>query len=250
MEEGFSWEEVRHALDYELTPVVGPNLFDVAGEWAGFEETWLLGRLREVADRPAHRSDKSQVQGAQLLSAGLYQALSGLHAYLRRVTPSQLAAETSRLSSLAKFCLEPEWHRLHGFWSWTRMLAPFSLEEVEQSFLEGIRPVYAPLLVHEGDATILQLGENWRVFRAFFTWLKSRPESMEKLLYGCEELSYLFTVPLLARVPRGPMVLEKVGELGLSDSEVETILTGPLSGLHGASEGALLVWEELRASRS
>lgn len=249
VEEGFSWEEVRYALDYELSPVLGPNLLDIAGEWAGFEESWLLGQLREVAARPAGWRDKLQAQVTGVLNGRLYQALSDLHSYLRAIAPEELTAEASRLSSLAKFCLEPKWSRAQGFWSWTRLLSPFSLEEVERSFLEGIRPVYTPLLGHEGDATVIQLGENWRDFRAFFSWLKSQPEPSKKLLSGCEELAYLYTVPRLTQVPRGPMVLERLGELGVSDSEVQALLSGPLSGLYGVSEEALLVWKELRALR-
>ncbi|MBO2620048.1 hypothetical protein AYI74_11050 [Shewanella algae] len=37
----YSLPELEHILYREVAPVCGPNLFDVCGEWAGFDEQWL-----------------------------------------------------------------------------------------------------------------------------------------------------------------------------------------------------------------
>jgi hypothetical protein len=41
----YSFEEVKVIDKYEIFPVLQSNLLQVAGEWAGFEEDWLLGEI-------------------------------------------------------------------------------------------------------------------------------------------------------------------------------------------------------------
>jgi hypothetical protein len=53
VEAGFGVEEAREIWCYEVTPVVGPNLWSVAGEWAGWDEEWLVTEISEVARRRA-----------------------------------------------------------------------------------------------------------------------------------------------------------------------------------------------------
>ena len=45
IESPYSWEELRKIDKYELFPVLQPNLLSVAGEWAGFNEAWLVGTV-------------------------------------------------------------------------------------------------------------------------------------------------------------------------------------------------------------
>jgi hypothetical protein len=39
---GYGVEELREIYLFEVAPVVSPNLWTVAGEWAGFDEGWLF----------------------------------------------------------------------------------------------------------------------------------------------------------------------------------------------------------------
>ncbi|MEM1416870.1 MAG: hypothetical protein AAGH15_18375 [Myxococcota bacterium] len=52
---GLPVSEVEAILELEVGPVVGPNLFDVAGEWSGFDETWLLREIARLKTRRALR---------------------------------------------------------------------------------------------------------------------------------------------------------------------------------------------------
>lgn len=41
----YSLDELRRILDDEVTPVLQGNLLQVAGEWAGFDEEWVIERV-------------------------------------------------------------------------------------------------------------------------------------------------------------------------------------------------------------
>lgn len=45
----YSVEELREIYLYEVAPVVYPNLLSVAGEWAGFDEDWLVAEAEKQA---------------------------------------------------------------------------------------------------------------------------------------------------------------------------------------------------------
>jgi hypothetical protein len=40
----FPFAEIRHILYVEVGPVCFPNLLSIAGEWAGFDPDWLIGK--------------------------------------------------------------------------------------------------------------------------------------------------------------------------------------------------------------
>jgi hypothetical protein len=46
---GYRVDELREIYLYEVAPVVSPNLFSLAGEWAGFDEEWLFGEATRRA---------------------------------------------------------------------------------------------------------------------------------------------------------------------------------------------------------
>ncbi len=50
-ESKYSLRELRDIYLYEVAPVLYPNLLNVAGEWAGFEEEWLYGKIKEEMRR-------------------------------------------------------------------------------------------------------------------------------------------------------------------------------------------------------
>ncbi len=47
IESPYSFEEVREIDKYEVFPVLQPNLLNVAGEWSGFDEEWLINSIIE-----------------------------------------------------------------------------------------------------------------------------------------------------------------------------------------------------------
>lgn len=51
VEAGYSIEQARDVWANEVWPAVGGNLLSVAGEWACWDEDWLVGRIREVVER-------------------------------------------------------------------------------------------------------------------------------------------------------------------------------------------------------
>jgi len=54
-ESSFSPEEVVHILWLEVFPALCDNLRSVAGEWAGFDEQWLVDRITGVINGTAWR---------------------------------------------------------------------------------------------------------------------------------------------------------------------------------------------------
>jgi hypothetical protein len=47
IESPYSLEEVKNINKYEVFPVLQPNLLSVAGEWAGFQEEWLINSITD-----------------------------------------------------------------------------------------------------------------------------------------------------------------------------------------------------------
>lgn len=46
-ESSYSLDELSHILRYEVAPVCSPNLWSIAGEWAGFDEEWLIASIQK-----------------------------------------------------------------------------------------------------------------------------------------------------------------------------------------------------------
>ncbi len=51
----YSLDELHGMLMYDVHPALYPNLMSVAGEWAGFDEAWLLERIQTIRRRPRWR---------------------------------------------------------------------------------------------------------------------------------------------------------------------------------------------------
>jgi hypothetical protein len=47
----YSEAKLEQILRFEVTPVLRSNLMSVAGEWAGFDETWLREKLTPRIDK-------------------------------------------------------------------------------------------------------------------------------------------------------------------------------------------------------
>jgi hypothetical protein len=48
-------ESLHEMLMYDVHPALYPNLLSVAGEWAGFDEAWLIERIALVRRHPRWR---------------------------------------------------------------------------------------------------------------------------------------------------------------------------------------------------
>ncbi len=50
-ESPYSFDDIKNINKYELFPVLQTNLLSVAGEWAGFDEKWLIQRIIKSLER-------------------------------------------------------------------------------------------------------------------------------------------------------------------------------------------------------
>jgi hypothetical protein len=51
----YALDALHDMLMYDIHPALHPNLMSVAGEWAGFDDEWLLVRIAQVRKRPRWR---------------------------------------------------------------------------------------------------------------------------------------------------------------------------------------------------
>ncbi len=59
IESPYTFDEVREINRYEVFPVLQPNLLSVAGEWAGFDEEWLV---KSITDSLANRNTLKKLE--------------------------------------------------------------------------------------------------------------------------------------------------------------------------------------------
>lgn len=50
LESPYSLKEVKQINKHEVFPVLYPNLLSIAGEWAGFDEQWLITEISRTLD--------------------------------------------------------------------------------------------------------------------------------------------------------------------------------------------------------
>ena len=86
----YSLAELRRILDDEVTPVLQGNLCQVAGEWCGFDEEWLVEQI-------SARFGKRRWRPALLNLDSDWRALTALVARLRNLPDP--AARARRLSA-------------------------------------------------------------------------------------------------------------------------------------------------------
>ncbi len=51
----YSLDDLHDMLMYDVHPALYPNLMSVAGEWAGFDDAWLLERIATIRRQPRWR---------------------------------------------------------------------------------------------------------------------------------------------------------------------------------------------------
>lgn len=71
IESPYTFGEVKTIDKYEVFPVLQPNLLNVAGEWAAFDEKWLVSRI--VA------SIEKRNKAKNMLIEGAYKTLKHMH---------------------------------------------------------------------------------------------------------------------------------------------------------------------------
>lgn len=71
----YSMDQLESIFQNEVAPAVESNLFDIAGEWAGFPEAWLIDTI--TARPPGHYQMKTTMEHfrAVALLAGFLRAL-------------------------------------------------------------------------------------------------------------------------------------------------------------------------------
>ena len=67
----YSFEEVKMIDKYEVFPVLKYNLLQVAGEWAGFEEDWLVENIVLSSQRKS-KIRKLRIDISYWLLQGMY----------------------------------------------------------------------------------------------------------------------------------------------------------------------------------
>jgi hypothetical protein len=61
----YSEKKLEEILRFEVTPVLKGNLRSVAGEWAGFDETWMREQMTPLIDKrpPSHFGSFLMIRG-------------------------------------------------------------------------------------------------------------------------------------------------------------------------------------------
>ncbi|MGB3150415.1 MAG: hypothetical protein WBB27_07095 [Maribacter sp.] len=70
-ESPYSFKKVKEIDKYEIFPVLKNNLLSVAGEWAGFEEEWLVNRIKESLSK-RNTIKKMEIESTYLILKWMY----------------------------------------------------------------------------------------------------------------------------------------------------------------------------------
>lgn len=127
----FADDELESIFQNEVAPAVEFNLFDIAGEWAGFNESWLIAEISKRPPQPYRlRAPDTHHQ---------FQAVLGLSHHLRRLPEAEIPARLDFWRLLAKLYLDrdcpppPELASL-----------PVSKAELTRIFRLEVEPAYRP----------------------------------------------------------------------------------------------------------
>lgn len=229
--EGYDWPETRRILEREVAPVLAPNLLSVAGEWAGWDEQWLVAAIRKGAGL----GGKGLAFATRGLMGDLRAALEALHLYLSSSQANlpggrshRVEEEQGRLTQLAALYLENSPGRAATFWSNLRALARWPMKVLESSFDLGLEPVYSRLMVHPDDPPPEKARSNWEAVQGLLGWLPNSDLPTEETIKALENLSYLYLIDDLATCPRGPMVRDE-----LEGWDLELLWGAPLEPIYG-----------------
>lgn len=226
----FPWSEVETILYQEVAPVVSHNLFDLAGDWTGFDPDWLSESIERRLQKPldplgqAHRV---------VIEAVLDPVVRGLERVYRSMQRLDVAEHQPILMSLARLYLDADWGSLIGFWSHLQRCARYRQTTLNLLWSECIVYGYQPLLRPDQvktDSSPQVAQANWDWFCQFRNAIDP-PIAFDWASQVCEQLAYIFTIPQLAKVSAGPIVVERLLELR-ADPYVCRLLIDKMSGLY------------------
>jgi hypothetical protein len=155
----FTADELRQILDGEVTPVLQGNLLDIAGEWAGFSDEWVVKEIRANLGRPSTllvNMDHHWTPVAQLVET------------LRRLPSGEILPRAQAWDALFPLFLYKDEQRRRSF------PAQYSLADLERFFRQDLWPVLIDSvrrLARDHPAnypTEADVESNWASFAASF----------------------------------------------------------------------------------
>ncbi len=136
VEAGLTVDAAFEVWAYEVTPALWPNVWAVAGEWAGWDREWLERRVRASSVKPsklAYVAYRARIHGVH----ACWIAIARCMALLVEAGPTGRDALTADLTWLASqyfdFCKS--------------MPAPSSRARLRDLFRGPFVPIFAPLVV-------------------------------------------------------------------------------------------------------
>jgi len=214
---GLAWWEVDELFLRRVVPALVSNLYDVAGEWAGFDPAWLAEALE--------RGGWFHLP----LPAWLREQWKVVEAFFEW---PDLLEYWPTFQDLAHLVLEKDWSLNHYL---CRLLA-VEWDLLQELYGGVFRPRFEPLRV-SGDATPAEMAVHWAWLQRFQAWLGGQPA---EALQVCRELEYVYRIGQLGHCPRGPVVVEA---LRPQAALVLDCLAGPLGQLASPCAG----WEANQA---
>jgi hypothetical protein len=171
VEGGFTIEEARAMWRFEVAPVVGPNLLSVLGEWAGWNEEWLVSRCSEAMGRRPERPETLAAIAYRFLLDGdeTWTAIERCMRALLAIPADARRGLAQDLCGLAN----------HYFDFDPRPLPvddPARLEELRRHFEETFLPTFRPLVSRmAGESPELFAERVERAFRGEAKLPRKRP---------------------------------------------------------------------------
>ena len=176
LESDFDLPELEQIFKFEVTPVVYTNMLQVAGEWAGFDDTWLFQAIRAHLPRTLERlqRDPKKLAG-QYRKQGLadkdWQATLGFYGLLQTLAADARAGRIRVWAALARCYFGP-----HIGPQIEQMLHPDSPHvialreselDLERVFADECETIFRTLLVARFDPKPEQAQQNVRTAIAF-----------------------------------------------------------------------------------
>ncbi len=165
----YKLEELHAILLEEVAPVVEFNLLQVAGDWAGFDEKWLL---REILDRQGRRrSSRLSVD-----MSGDWRCVKELTKILRGLPAGEAVPRSKAWNALIMLFLDKRYSP-----SAIKAPAEFTLAQLESFFRGDLWPLLiegAKRLAKQApknNPTEVEIEANWRVFGAELP-VENRPD--------------------------------------------------------------------------
>ncbi len=148
----FANPELQSIFQNEVAPIVEQNLFDIAGDWAGFPDDWLFAEITRRGSAPYQlRSDVLKH----------FHAVVALAQHVRGLSPENLEVRLKTWRILANLYLYRE-----------PPLPPGLPPDAEAIFRQEIQPAYGPSALayqrHNPDLypTLAEVQLNWSAWAA------------------------------------------------------------------------------------